>query len=108
MSSSEHYEGPVLESVVFQRSDTAGALFADALVQALELLSNAHGYLAHQTGPCVETEGEFLLLIWWRSLADHNEGFRQSPEYARWRSLLDPHVRLGATAKHYSMAGPPR
>ena len=100
---SERPEGPALESVLFRRRDTAEALFADALAQALELLRNAPGYLAHQTGPCVEIEGDFLLLIWWRSLRDHLEGFRQSPDYFQWRNLLDPHVQLGMTVRHYAV-----
>ena len=32
----------------------------------------------------------YLLLVWWDALESHTEGFRKSPEYARWRELLHP------------------
>ena len=101
------FDSPVVESVLLRRSDTATASFPAAFAQALDILREAPGYLAHQTGPCMEIDGDFLLLIWWRSLRDHIEGFRQSPGYVQWRQLLDPHVRLSMAVRHYAVTGLP-
>ncbi len=36
----------------------------------------------------LETPNEYVLLVEWDSVQAHTEGFRRSPEYARWRELL--------------------
>jgi heme-degrading monooxygenase HmoA len=32
--------------------------------------------------------GHYLLLVEWDTVADHEEGFRKSPQYQRWKQLL--------------------
>jgi len=95
------WAGAVVEVVVFRLRDTKADGFLVVLEEATALLAGAPGYRGHQAGPCLESEEEFVLLIWWASLEDHTVRFRQSPVYADWRRLIDPHVRKGPWVRHF-------
>ena len=71
-------------SVVVGREDE----FEDAFRQASPIIASMRGHQAHQLQRCLETPGKYLLLVQWERLEDHTVGFRQSPEYQQWRSLL--------------------
>ena len=63
-------------------------LFLEAFSEAQLIISKMAGYLSHQLKRCVENTNRFLLLVEWEKLTDHMEGFRGSPEYQEWKSLL--------------------
>ena len=46
------------------------------------------GFVSLSLSRCMEKASDYLLLVQWRTLEDHTIGFRQSPEYQRWRALL--------------------
>ena len=60
------------------------------------------GYLSHELRRCVELSNRYLLLVHWRSIEDHTIGFRQSPDYQRWRSLLHHFYDPFPVVEHYS------
>lgn len=62
--------------------------FEAALREALPLISAAPGFQRLSVSRGIETPHYYLLLVEWDSLAAHQEGFRGSPAYERWRSLL--------------------
>ncbi|MGH6933009.1 MAG: antibiotic biosynthesis monooxygenase family protein [Dongiaceae bacterium] len=43
----------------------------------------------------------YVLLVRWRRLEDHTEGFRQSPRYQDWRALLHHFYDPFPTVEHY-------
>jgi len=98
------WAGAVVEVVVFKLRDTGASGFLAVLEQATALLAGASGYRGHQAGPCLESEEEFFLMIWWTSLEDHTVRFRQSPIYADWRRLIDPHVHRAPWVRHFQSA----
>ena len=49
----------------------------------------------------IEREGHYLLLVRWESVAAHEEGFRKSPQYQRWRALLHHFYDPFPTVLHY-------
>lgn len=61
------------------------------------------GYPSHQLQKCLEKENRYILLVNWRKLEDHTEGFRRSEQYEEWKALLhhfyDPFPEVG----HYSL-----
>ncbi len=97
-------EGAVVEVVVFNLRDTGAAGFLAVLEEAAALLAGASGYLGHRMGPCLESGQEFVLMIWWASVEDHTMRFRQSPVYAQWRRLIDPHVHRAPWTRHFQLA----
>jgi heme-degrading monooxygenase HmoA len=49
----------------------------------------------------LEVENQYLLLVRWRSLEDHTEGFRKSAEYAEWKRLLHHFYDPFPSVQHY-------
>jgi heme-degrading monooxygenase HmoA len=59
-----------------------------ALKQALPFIASTPGFMNLEVRPCLERAGRYLLLVHWRELADHTEGFRNSDRYLVWRDML--------------------
>ena len=78
--------------------------FEAAFARAQALLSAMPGYLQHELQRGVEQPERYVLLVRWRSLEDHTEGFRGSPEYQQWRELLHPFFERVSVA-HFERAG---
>lgn len=64
------------------------AAFEAAFLQAQALIAAMPGYLGHELQRGIEHPNEYLLLVRWRSVEDHEQGFRQSPQYQEWKRLL--------------------
>lgn len=67
----------------------AGA-FEAVLHEAAPLLCRSPGCLGAALHRCAEAPGEYRLLVQWRSLEDHIQGFQQSEAFTAWRRLLGP------------------
>ena len=91
----------ILEAALLQVRRGQSEAFESAFREAQAIISSMPGYRSHELQRCLEREGHYLLLVQWDSVAAHEEGFRKSPEYQRWRKLLhhfyDPHP----TVLHY-------
>ena len=61
------------------------------------------GYISHELQYCLENCDRYILLVRWQQLEDHTVGFRQSPEYQEWRSLLHHFYDPFPTVEHYQM-----
>lgn len=72
--------------------------FEAAMRRARPLIAAQPGFVSLSVQRSLETPNEYLLLVEWDSLEAHTQGFRTSPEYARWRELLhefyDPFPRV--------------
>lgn len=62
--------------------------FEAAFAQAQRIISSMLGYVSHELGRCTETPNQYILLVRWQTLEDHEVGFRQSSQYQQWRQLL--------------------
>jgi heme-degrading monooxygenase HmoA len=51
----------------------------------------------------MERSNPDLLLVVWRRLEDHTEGFRRSPEYEQWRQLLHHYYEPFPTVEHFAL-----
>lgn len=78
--------------------------FESALTEALPLIRRQRGCQHVELRPCLENAQRYILLVWWATLADHQEGFRQSADYRRWRALLHGFYEPFPSVEHY---GPP-
>ncbi len=52
---------------------------------------------------CIEKENRYILLVNWKTLEDHTEGFRKSDEYQQWKILLHNFYDPFPIVEHYSM-----
>ena len=96
----------ILESVVLNVRPGQTSEFEDSFREAETILAGMPGYLGHALLKCIETDSRYLLLVRWRKLEDHTEGFRGAPEYARWRALLHHFYDPFPTVEHYQPLEP--
>lgn len=68
---------------------------------ASQYISAISGYISHQLLKCLEQENKYLLRVHWQSLEDHTIGFRQSPQYAKWKELLHRYYDPFPVVEHY-------
>jgi heme-degrading monooxygenase HmoA len=91
----------VLEVATLEVRAGRSAAFERAFREAQAILAASPGYRRHELRRCLETEGRYLLLVWWDTLESHTEGFRGSAGYARWRELLHRFYDPFPTVEHY-------
>jgi heme-degrading monooxygenase HmoA len=81
--------------------------FEAAFAEAAPIIAGMPGFESLHLHRCIESPSRYLLIVAWRRLEDHTEGFRGSAGYEEWRRLLhrfyDPfplveHYRLVAVA----------
>jgi heme-degrading monooxygenase HmoA len=93
----------VLEVAILDVRAGQAEAFEAAFRRAQEILAASQGYRRHELRRCMEADHRYLLLVWWDSLKSHTEGFRGSPEYARWRELLHHFYDPFPTVEHYEV-----
>jgi heme-degrading monooxygenase HmoA len=75
--------------------------FQEAFGQAQTIIASMPGFLSLRLQRCVETPSRYLLLVEWKHLEDHTNGFRRSPEYQDWRRLLHHFYDPFPTVEHF-------
>jgi heme-degrading monooxygenase HmoA len=96
----------ILEIAPLQIRRGQGQAFESAFRQAQTIISSMPGYIEHQLQRCLEDDHQYVLLVKWRSVADHEQGFRNSPQYQQWKTLLHHFYEPFPTVLHYaSVAG---
>jgi len=78
----------ILEHALLDVRPGCEAEFEAAFERARPLIDVQPGFASLRLERCVENGSRYLLLIEWERLEDHTEGFRRSPEYQQWRTLL--------------------
>ncbi|MBX3196257.1 MAG: antibiotic biosynthesis monooxygenase [Microbacteriaceae bacterium] len=74
--------------------------FEAAFAEAHSLLQAADGHLWSELAREVEG-GDYLLLVRWRAIEDHVQGFVTSDDFTRFRELLWPHFVEDPTVDHF-------
>ena len=75
--------------------------FEEAFIKAQPIIERTKGYIQHELQQCVEEEDKYLLVIRWRTLEDHTEGFRNSEGYKEWKRLLHHFYDPFPIVEHY-------
>lgn len=78
----------VLEHAILPVRAGEQQAFEAAFAEAVPLIAGSPGFRSLRLSRGVEDPGHYLLLVEWDTLEDHVEGFRGSPAYERWRTLL--------------------
>lgn len=76
--------------------------FETAFAEAQTIIASMPGYQGHELRRCVEKPSRYLLLVHWRALEDHTEGFRGSEQYQEWKRLLHHFYDPFPTVEHYT------
>ncbi len=77
--------------------------FESSFAEATALIASMSGFESLQLHRCIEQSNRYLLLVVWRRLEDHTEGFRRSPEYEEWRRLLHHYYDPFPRVEHFSL-----
>lgn len=91
----------VLEVAVLNVKPELISEFEAAFGIAEPIISSTPGHLSHELLRCVETPNRYILLVRWRRLEDHTEGFRKSAGYQDWKKLLHHFYEPFPTVEHY-------
>ena len=91
----------ILEHALLPVRPGAEADFEAAFASARAIIASMPGFEGLTLSRCVERPSTYLLLVQWRDLQDHVEGFRGSAEYEQWRQLLHHFYEPFPTVEHY-------
>ena len=91
----------ILEHAVLPVVPDREADFEAAFAQACPLIEVQPGCLGVTLHRSLETPNEYVLLVRWQTVEAHTDGFRRSPEYARWRALLHHFYDPFPTVEHF-------
>ncbi|HEY4017786.1 MAG TPA: antibiotic biosynthesis monooxygenase [Pseudonocardiaceae bacterium] len=75
--------------------------FQAAFAQARSSIEAVPGFVELELRRCLETRNRYLLLVRWETLEDHTVGFRQGPNYPRWKELLHHFYDPFPEVEHY-------
>ena len=89
-------EVAVLDVVPGQESE-----FQQAFTKAQGIISEMQGYIDHQLSRCIEKPSRYILLVYWKTLEDHTQGFRTSSQYQKWKKLLHHYYDPFPEVEHY-------
>ena len=76
--------------------------FEVAFAKAKSIISSMPGFQGLTLSRSVESPSTYLLLVEWRTLEDHTQGFRGSAEYQEWCGLLHSFYSPFPTVEHYA------
>ena len=93
----------ILEVAILDLKPGLADEFEAAFKLASKIIMTMPGYISHELQHCLEKCDRYILLVRWQKLEDHTIGFRQSPEYQEWRSLLHDFYDPFPTVEHYEM-----
>ncbi|MEO0572258.1 MAG: antibiotic biosynthesis monooxygenase [Bacteroidota bacterium] len=91
----------VLEVAVLNIKEGNEVAFVRSFERASAIIVSMKGYLAHELKKCIEIENQYILLVNWESLEDHEQGFRKSSEYQEWKKLLHHFYEPFPEVLHY-------
>ena len=77
--------------------------FERAFAEAKAFIASMPGFESLRLHRGIEQSNRYLLLVVWRRLEDHTEGFRRSAEYEEWRRLLHHYYDPFPTVEHFSL-----
>lgn len=92
----------ILEVAMLHVKHGEEAAFEAAFREASSIIASMRGYRWHRLHRCLEAESKYLLTVEWERLEDHIEGFRRSPEYQEWRTLLHHFYDPFPVVEHYT------
>jgi heme-degrading monooxygenase HmoA len=93
----------ITEHAVLEVKPGQEADFEAAFAEAKTIIASMPGFESLELHRGTERPNSYLLLVDWRTLEDHTEGFRTSPEYQQWRRLLHHFYEPFPTVEHYSL-----
>lgn len=81
--------------------------FEQAIALGLNtVISQAHGFRGAKVNQGVENPERYVLQIFWDTLEAHTVGFRESPLFTQWRSIVGPFFAAPPQVEHFNLVYP--
>jgi heme-degrading monooxygenase HmoA len=93
----------ILEVAILNVIPGEEAAFEAAFADARRHIESIDGYQGHELRHCLEQANRYILLVHWRRLEDHTQGFCESPQYQHWREALHHFYDPFPTVEHYRL-----
>jgi heme-degrading monooxygenase HmoA len=91
----------ILEHAVIRIKSGEEKGFEAALQEASQYIAASDGFMGLELRPSVEQVSTYHLIVRWRSVEDHNVGFRESEKFALWRGLIGPFFASPPQVEHF-------
>ena len=75
--------------------------FQKDFIHASKYISSINGYKGHTLRKCIETKNQYILLVDWENLENHEVDFRKSDAYLKWKELLHNYYNPFPKVEHY-------
>jgi heme-degrading monooxygenase HmoA len=96
----------ILEHADIRTDPARAAEFEEAILRgASSVIAQARGFKGFKVNRSIESPGRYILMIYWDTLEDHTVGFRQSPAFAEWRSIVGPFFLQPPVVEHLELVG---
>ena len=92
----------ILEHALLPVTPGREADFERAFTQAKAIIAASPGFRGMTLSRCLERPATYLLLVEWDRLEDHTEGFRGSPAYQEWKTLLHRFYEPFPVVEHFA------
>ena len=94
-------QGRVVEHAMLPVKQGREAEFEAAFAEAKSIIAGMPGFRGLTLSRGVEHPENYLLLVRWDTVDDHEIGFRGSPEYEQWRGLLHGFYEPFPVVEHF-------
>lgn len=95
----------ILELAILHIRPGESDAFEAAFSEAQTIISSMPGYLGHELQRSLETEDKYVLLVRWQTVEDHEQGFRKSSGYRKWKRLLHHFYQPFPVVEHFELVG---
>jgi heme-degrading monooxygenase HmoA len=91
----------ITEVIRYKIPSAQAEAFAQAYQQAESILQNSRHCLGYKLLHGIEEPENWILLLHWDSVEDHEEGFRREPGFGAFLNLVQPFFQQIQEMKHY-------
>lgn len=96
----------MLEHADIRIDPARAADFETAILHGVRtVIAHARGFQGFKVNRSIESPGRYILTIYWDTLEDHTVGFRQSPAFGEWRSIVGPFFVQPPVVEHLELVG---
>lgn len=94
----------ILEIADIRIAPGQNAAFEEAIQRGLDsVASQAKGFKGAKVNRGIESPERYILQIFWDTLEDHTEGFRQGPLFVQWRAIVGPFFAAPPVVEHFEL-----
>ena len=92
----------ILETAIFSIRSGDAQLFRDTFAMARRFIETSKGFHRLELRQGIEVPDSFILAVWWQTLEDHTQTFKQSENFTQWRAAIGHLFAAPPVVHHYS------